>query len=287
MRIERRPGFPEAGSPGLFWLGQAGFWIETGRHRILIDPYLSDSLAKKYAGAANDHRRMMAPPIGVGELPRPDLVLVSHAHTDHMDPETLRPLAARFPDMPILVPSARLTIALERIGDTANLIGVDAGETVAPIEGITVTAFPAAHERLERDADGHHVFLGYGIRASGLSFYHSGDTIPFEGLATAVRAFGPDIALLPVNGRDAARLAAGIPGNLTLAEAVALATASGAAHLVPHHFGMFAFNTVDEAEIDALARTTARPRIVKPIAGETLALLDCDNRTDAALIRGA
>lgn len=274
MRIERQPGFPAPGRPGLYWLGQAGFWIETGRHRILIDPYLSDSLAKKYAGKANDHRRMMPAPIDVEALPRPDLVLVTHAHTDHMDPDTLRPLATRFPDVPFVVPVARMEVARERIGESANLVGVDAGETFDPLEGIAVTAFPAAHETLERDAEGRFVFLGYGIRAGAFRLYHSGDTIPFDGLAEAVRTFHPDVALLPVNGRDATRLAAGIPGNLTLDEAVALAGAAGAAFLVPHHFGLFAFNTADEAAIDAAARATARPEIVKPIAGETLRLVD-------------
>lgn len=274
MRIERQPGFPAPGRPGLFWLGQAGFWIETGRHRILIDPYLSDSLAIKYAGKANDHRRMMPPPIAVEALPRPDLVLVTHAHTDHMDPDTLRPLAARFPDLPFVVPAARMDVARERIGLSAKLVGVDAGETLDPLEGVTVTVFPAAHETLERDREGRHLFLGYGIHAGGFRLYHSGDTIPFDGLAEAVRGFRPEIALLPVNGRDAARLAAGIPGNLTLAEAVELATAAGVAYLVPHHFGLFAFNTADEAAIDALALASSGPKIVKPAAGETLALFE-------------
>ena len=85
IRVETRPG-PIGAGPGLHWLGQAGFWIDTGAHRILIDPYLSDSLARKYAGQANDHRRMMPVPVVPEALPRPDVVLVTHAHTDHMDP---------------------------------------------------------------------------------------------------------------------------------------------------------------------------------------------------------
>lgn len=90
--------------PGIHWLGQAGFWIDTGAHRILIDPYLSDSLARKYAGQANDHRRMMPAPIAPEALPRPDVVLVTHAHTDHMDPETLGPLHCAFPISPSSCP---------------------------------------------------------------------------------------------------------------------------------------------------------------------------------------
>ncbi len=276
MRIERRPGFPKPGEPGLFWLGQAGFWIETGCHRILIDPYLSDSLAVKYAGRANDHRRMMPPPVEVADLPRPDLVLVTHAHTDHMDGETLRPLAERYPGLPFVVPAAKLAIARERIGADALLLPAEADTRIEPVPGVAVTVFPAAHETRERDGEGRDLFLGYGIEADGFRLYHSGDTIPFDGLAGRIAGFAADIALLPVNGRDAERLAAGIPGNMTLAEAVDLARQAGTAWLVPHHFGLFAFNTIDEAAIDRAAEEAASPAIVKPVAGEMLALMRDD-----------
>ncbi len=272
MQVRREQGFPQTGERALFWLGQAGFWFDTGDHRVLIDPYLSDSLAKKYAGQVNDHQRMMPPPITPENLPKPDLVLVTHAHTDHMDPETLGPLAARFPGLPFVVPRAKLPIARERIGATANLITVSDGQTLAPLPGLTLHVLPAAHETLERDSDGNAHFLGYAIEAGGIALYHSGDSIPFDGLIDSVRALSPDIALLPVNGRDETRLAAGIPGNFTLEEAIALCQDAGIPWLIPHHFGMFAFNTLNEEAIDAASASTETPHIVKPVIGERLQL---------------
>lgn len=272
MRIERRPGFPAPGQPGLYWLGQAGFWIETGTHRLLIDPYLSDSLAIKYTGKPNDHKRMMPPPITVDALPRPDLVLITHAHTDHMDPMTLAPLARHFPDLPFVVPAAREDAARERIGDKARLIMTDAGAVMHPLPDIQITVFPAAHESLDRDVKGRHTFLGYGIAANGLRIYHSGDSIPFDGLPELLAAFAPQIALLPVNGRDARRLETGIPGNFTLQEAMTLA--AGLPYLIPHHFDMFAFNTLDPVLIDAAAagQTAGQTQILRPHPGETLGI---------------
>lgn len=270
MQLSRHPGFPARGERALFWLGQAGFWLDTGAHTILIDPYLSDSLAKKYAGKANDHQRMMPPPFMADDLPQPDIVLITHAHTDHMDPDTLGPLAQRFPELPFVVPRAKLDVARERIGVDANLIAVSDGEMIKPLPDLTLYALPAAHETVECDENGDAIFLGFGIVTDGLTLYHSGDSIPFDGLMGSVRELAPDIALLPVNGRDAQRLAAGIPGNFTLEEAVTLCQDACIAWLIPHHFGMFAFNTLDEEIIDAAATSLKEPRMIKPVIGQRL-----------------
>lgn len=247
----------------LYWLGQAGFVIEAAGRRILIDPYLSDSLAEKYQGRPFPHRRMMAAPMTAEEAGPVDLVLTTHQHTDHMDPATLRPIAALNPDCRFVAPRAALEEASRRIGAGAErIIAVDAGERISPLPGIAITAVRAAHESLERTPEGWHRFLGYVIEAGGVRVYHSGDTVFFDGLAEEVAGLRPDLALLPVNGRSRELAEAGIAGNLTLDEACELAGRIGAQDMIAHHYGMFDFNTADPAAIDAKAAAgNCAPRI--------------------------
>ncbi len=267
------PADSEDGGLALAWLGQAGFLLRTGDAVVLVDPYLSDHLAEKYQGTTLPHRRMMPAPIAADAIPRVDLVICTHRHGDHMDPGTLPVLAARHPGCLFVVPAAELAHAVGLGLPAGRLIPADAGCASRPLPQHDLTLHPvaAAHEHLEQDERGHHRFLGYGIETGGCRLYHGGDCVPYPGLADTLRALAPELALLPVNGRDAARAEAGIPGNFTLDEAIALCAEAGVAHLIPHHFGMFAFNTADPALIDAAASAAGaqaasdrRPDLLRP-----------------------
>jgi L-ascorbate metabolism protein UlaG (beta-lactamase superfamily) len=249
---------PAGAELALHWLGQAGFVIEGAGRRLVIDPYLSDSLARKYAGRLYPHERMMAAPVSPLQLGAVDLVLSTHQHTDHMDPDSLAPLLAQQPHLRLVAPRACRDEARRRagIGDERLLL-VDAGERIAPLPGVAVIATRAAHETLERDQAGRHRFLGYVIEIAGCRIWHAGDTVPFDGMVAEVAALEPDIALLPVNGRSAALLANGVPGNLALDEAIGIGRDVGARAIIAHHFGMFEFNTADPATIDQAAMRLA------------------------------
>jgi L-ascorbate metabolism protein UlaG (beta-lactamase superfamily) len=67
------------------------------------------------------------------------------------------------------------------------------------------------------------------------------------------------LALLPVNGRDLHRAGNGVPGNFTLAEALALCEAAGIPTMIAHHWGMFDFNTVTREELDEAWRDYSGP----------------------------
>lgn len=228
----------------LRWLGQAGFLIETKTKRILVDPYLSDSLAEKYRGKRYPHSRMIPVPADPEILGDIDLYLATHSHTDHLDPGTAGPIARLYPRCRFVVPAAGAAIARERGIPTSRLSKADA---FAPldVEGIGIYPIPSAHEELSIDGAGHHRFLGYILSVGGMTLYHSGDCAPYPGLEENLAPFGIDIGLLPVNGRDSLRREANIPGNFTLEEAVGLARSSKFRWMIGHHFGMFDFNTID------------------------------------------
>jgi L-ascorbate metabolism protein UlaG (beta-lactamase superfamily) len=269
----------------LYWLGQAGWVIDGGGRRLVIDPYLSDCLAQKYAGSEHPHIRMMPAPVAPAAIAHVDAVLATHAHTDHLDPGTLPALMATNPDAALIAPAAHAKLAIDRAQIALQrLITLDAGETIAlpRAPDIRITATRAAHEDLTRDAVGRYVFLGYAMTLAAACIYHAGDTVPFDGLSAEVAALHPDLALLPVNGRDAVLLAAGIPGNLTLAEAHDLARDAALPAVIAHHFDMFAFNTVPRSHVEALE--TASPpvlfRAAKTATAFELAPHSTGRRTD-------
>lgn len=254
----------------VWWLGQSGFLVAwQGRH-LLLDPYLSDSLTRKYADTDKPHERMTELVVEPSALGFVGVVTSSHAHTDHLDPDTLRALLAVRPDVEIVAPEAHRALVAERAGvDPGRPLGLDDGQTVGA-GGFAFTAVAAAHEAIEHDAAGRMLHLGYVVRCGPFALYHAGDTIPFDGMAARVRAAagpdGIDVALLPINGRRPERRVA---GNLWGHEAAALAHEIGARLAVPMHFEQFAFNTESpDAFVDACARLRQPQRVLR--AGERL-----------------
>jgi len=72
-----------SGRTGIWWLGRAGFLLRSGARALVIDPYLSDSLEKKYREKKFKHDRLMPVPVQPCELTVIDWVFSSHSHTDH------------------------------------------------------------------------------------------------------------------------------------------------------------------------------------------------------------
>jgi L-ascorbate 6-phosphate lactonase len=218
----------------LRWLGQAGFVLSGGGSRMLVDPWLTA------------HPLRARRPVAIADLPD-DIrwLLATHEHGDHLDLDALPALLDRFPDLDVVVPSP----LCDRVIDAdrrARVHGVQPGDRIG-LGDVTATVVHAWHgvEAADGYSNGHGLrgdgctpFVGFVLEFPGLTAYHAGDTIADEGLVEELRPLGIDVALLPVNGRDAAREAAGIVGNLDAREAAALASAIGARILVPMHHDM-------------------------------------------------
>src|SRR5262249_12841256 len=151
-------------------------------HHLLLDPYLSDSLTRKYAGTDKPHVRMTESIVAPERLDFIQVVTSSHNHTDHMDPETLGPLLRANPKLELIIPEANREVVVNRLEVPIEMPrGLDAGRSVT-VGGFAIHAVPAAHNELERDAWGRHKFLGYVIEAGPWTIYHSGDTVHYEGM---------------------------------------------------------------------------------------------------------
>lgn len=229
----------------LWWLGQSGFLLQWQGIHVLLDPYLSDSLTRKYSQTDKPHVRMTELVIDPVRLSFADIVTSTHNHTDHLDAETLCPILANNPSVKLVIAEANRAFVADRLKiDAAAAIGLDDG-TYAETSGIKFSGVASAHETLERDEHGRARFLGYVLEFGRWTLYHSGDTVPYEGMAEKLRRFKIDVALLPINGRAAERR---VPGNLTGSEAAQLARNIDAKLAIPCHFDMFEFNTATPDE---------------------------------------
>ncbi len=241
---------PEPGSAAVWWLGQSGYVLKTRRGMLVFDPYLSEHLTTKYANTNKPHVRMTEAPLRGADLPRVDLILVSHKHSDHMDPGTLPDLLACSQGATLIVPCSQFDHARSMGIEHERLLAMESGDLHAQT-GFLVRAVPSAHEGLDIDDHGRNLYLGYVVEADGLRVYHSGDTVPFDDLAGWLGPEPFDVLFLPINGRDPSR---GVPGNMTAAEAVDFASAIRPRFVVPHHFDMFTFNTAPVGDFEAEAR---------------------------------
>jgi L-ascorbate 6-phosphate lactonase len=223
----------------LWYLGQSGMMVKFVNTVILFDPHLEDSLAKR---STNPCIRNYPSPIDPALLNFVDYIFFTHNHADHLEPATVKKIAAVNPKAKYIIPYpvkdvlAKLGIPAERI------IGAESG---MPIQGEAweCLPIPAAHYEIHRDAAGNARELGYAVRLGKITIYHSGDTIVYPGLPQILKESAIDIAMLPINGRDWVRDAKGIIGNTGFKEAADLSAAIGADLLIPLHFDLYNHNT--------------------------------------------
>lgn len=243
----------------LWGLGQMGLIVKGPDALIALDPYLSDAVREmtqeQFGGLMS---RAFPPPLQPGDLAA-DFYLISHEHPDHLDGPTLAaaPADAQF------VVSGWCVDTLTGLGIHRDRIIVPEALTPFTLPGtsLRLTAIPAAHYEREQNARQGHRWLGYLIEWNGVVLYHAGDTVLYPGLIETLRGLPtPDVALLPVNGRDYFRESVlNVIGNLLPAEAALLTRELGWGVVIPGHNDLLTANSIPIAQIvDALERLAPR-----------------------------
>jgi L-ascorbate metabolism protein UlaG (beta-lactamase superfamily) len=245
----------------LWWLGQSGFLLQWKGKRVLIDPYLSDSLTKKYAATDKPHVRMSERVIDPELLKNILIVTSSHNHTDHLDAETLIPILKNNPGIKFIIPEANREFVAEWVKCKKEFpLGLNEGRLIT-VDEFSFHGIPAKHNEIERDGNGNCRFMGYVIAFGKYKIYHSGDTLWFDEMINLLKPFAVDIAILPINGNDPIRKVA---GNLNGEEAATLGKAINAKWVIPCHYDMFEFNTADVNDFIEEAEKLNQPfRILK------------------------
>ena len=218
------PRFPKlkAGEIGLTWIGHASFLVQTPTTNLLVDP--------NWAKWLKVIKRIRHPGLEIHDLPSIDLVLVTHAHFDHLDRRTLRKVAE---GQPIIVPF--------EVGNLVRGLGfrsiheLDYWMTLEHA-GARITLTPCHHWGARFLHDSHRGFGGYIIELGGRTIYHCGDTAFFDGFKEIGQRFKIDIALLPIGAYDPP---SGREVHMNPEEALQAFLDLGATRMVPMHYGTF------------------------------------------------
>lgn len=202
------------------WLTQAGLLFETETLKILVDPYLSDSVA---AIEPDKHRRM---PVEESMFAvRPDMILITHDHADHLDPETLsRFLSGTDTPVTVMAPHHAYRKLKDLFGGPHNYVLLNP-RSVWSERGLTVYAVKAEHSDPSA--------VGFILDDNDRTYYVSGDTLYNYDVIDEVLSLvedGVDAAFLPING---------VGNNMNASDAADFAYEIGAKCAVPIHWGLF------------------------------------------------
>jgi L-ascorbate metabolism protein UlaG (beta-lactamase superfamily) len=255
-----------AGSVSVWPLGQSGVILRFSDTIAILDPYLSNHCEAVLARPF-DHRRLTVAPLEPTQLSFVDVVLCTHNHLDHLDVPTIRTLGSST-QAQIVVP-VRSAQAIAALDWPAHRIVASRGGEKLSLGSVTVTTFPVAHEDYDEDPKLGYPYQGYCVSDGHVSVAHVGDALADERLAKTLRSLEPDLACLPINGRDAARAQMGFAGNMNAEESIWLADRSGIRLVLPMHDDMFPQNVdVDARSRFQRAARAAGIEIVRPRVGE-------------------
>ena len=228
--VSRLPELVTPGELGITFIGHSSFLLQVSGKNILIDPVFSKRLVLL--------RRQRHAGLLVKELPAIDVVLLTHAHMDHLDMSSLRQVVRATRRLTGKAPEVVVPKGVEDLVVKLGFAKVHEMEwwKRQKVAGLEVTMTPCRHWGARMFNDTHRGYGGYAIEGGRFSVYHSGDTAYFSGFAEIGKRLRPMVALLPIGAYfpDSYRAVHTSPE-----EAVRGFVELGAARMVPMHFGTF------------------------------------------------
>jgi L-ascorbate metabolism protein UlaG (beta-lactamase superfamily) len=226
----RKPVLVSPRELGVTFIGHSSFLVQIGGRKLLIDPVFAERLIAL--------RRLRRPGVKIKDLPAIDLVLLSHAHMDHLNRPSLRRIVAHNIKVAGRAPIAVVPWGVEDLVDDlgfARVVTLEWWQTKS-IGGLEITMTPCKHWGARLSKDTHRGFGGYVIRGGGHTLYHSGDTAYFDGFAKIGSRLKPEVALLPIGAYrpDSYRGVHTCPE-----EALQAFLDLGARRMIPMHYGTF------------------------------------------------
>lgn len=222
----------------LWFLGQSGFICKSCNTILAIDPYLSDSVAKKSPAL----KRTIPVPIKPANL-KVDIFILTHDHLDHLDPETIIPY--KYKDTTKFVAPRLASKKLYKLGiKKENIITIDVGmsEKIGDIRIEGIYTIPNSPKVIDT--------AGYLIKfKNGRSFYHSGDTGISPLLLESVKK--AEVGLFCINGKW---------GNMDAEQAAQVAAKVCTKIAIPHHYDLFTLNR-ENPEFFKYTLSYAAPKI--------------------------
>jgi len=214
---------PDKGCVRVTWIGHASFLLQFADHSVIVDPNWA-----KWHGFV---KRLREPGLPIKAIPELDLVLVSHAHFDHLHKPSLKILQSRGG---IVVPQGSASL-VRRLGFPA-IHEMKVWEAIE-YNNLNVVHTPSHHWGARYLHDIHRDYGGYLVESGGKSVFHCGDSAWFDGFAEIGRRHGNiDVALMPIGAYDAP---SGRDVHLNPEEAVRAFAELGAKVMIPMHYGTF------------------------------------------------
>lgn len=213
---------PEPGKVRITWIGHASFFLQFAGHSVIIDP--------NWAAWHGPVKRRRTPGLNLHGLPTVDLVLVTHAHFDHLHKPSLKILQA---SEGIVVPRGSATLVRKLGFPTTYEVSVWDSLAFGELE---ITHTPSHHWGARFIHDTHRDYGGYLVRSVGKSIFHCGDSAYFAGFAEIGRRHQIDVALMPIGAYEAP---SGRDVHMTPEQAVQAFADLGAKMFIPMHYGTF------------------------------------------------